>query len=193
MINHAEPEPTSLRHLYQRFAEWCSPTTSFEFEVAHPTDECAERLRRSQSTGFQSWFSGSVIKTEVVPDGDSNYQFTFWRTQNKTKLKAEGFLTDNGEGETLVEGEIRHPVDSWAILAFFAISVVIIFGFGMLALRSQALLGVLVCFPFAVIISVVGIAWNRGLMITAQRDGIGKIMSILVMDEQPAKKKKRML
>jgi hypothetical protein len=193
MIDHAEPNANSLRQLYERFAEWASPTTSFEFEVAHPIDDCAERLRQSKRTGFQSWFSGSVIETEVQPDGDGNYQFTFSRAQDKTKLKADGFLTNNGERETLVEGLIQHSTAAWVNFVFFVISVVVIFGFGMAALRSLPLLGVLICLPFAVIISAAGLAWNRSLMITAQRDGIGKIMSILVMDEQPAKKKKRMM
>src|SRR5688572_22801723 len=108
MLDHAGSNLDSLRHLYERLAEWASPTTSFEFEVAHPIDDCAERLRHSQRTGFQSWFSGSVIETEVQPDGDGNYQFTFSRAQEKSKLKADGFLTDNGQGETLVEGLIQH-------------------------------------------------------------------------------------
>ena len=108
MFDHAGPNLDSLRYQYERLAEWVSPTTSFEFEVAHPINECAERLHKSQRTGFLSWFSGSVIETVVSAFGDGKYQFTFSRAQDKTKLKAYGFLIDNGEGETLVEGVIRH-------------------------------------------------------------------------------------
>jgi hypothetical protein len=175
-----------------RLGEWLSPTTPFDFEVAHSVDECAERLRRSQRTGLRSWFSGYVMEVKVEGDGYGSYHFSLAQTRDKARLNATGFLTDNGEGATLVEGTIKHSIGPAVTLIFFVISVVIIVVFGFAAFKSVNLVSVMICMPFALLVSVAGLVLTRSSMLASQRDGIGAIMAALVMDEPSSKKKKRL-
>jgi hypothetical protein len=188
-----EPQVASLRQTINRLREWLSPTTSFDFEVAHPVEECAERLRRSQRTGLRSWLSGSGMEVKVEGDGYGSYHFSLTQTREKARLNATGFLTDNGESATLVEGKIRHSTGPGVALIFFVMSVVIIAAFGFAAFKSVNLVSVMICVPFAMLVSAAGLVLSRSSMLASQRDGIGTIMAALVMDEQPVKKKKRML
>jgi len=189
MSEAVEQELTALQYNIQRLEDWIAPSSSFEFEVSRPAEECAERLLHKERTGLKMLFSGITFEPDVIPDGEGGYHF-FVAQNGVDNLRARGLLIHTNARSTSVEGIIfpvlhRSFTDLGLLGLFFAIVA------GVLGALAHPLVGiVLALIVFLLTFPLVGYM-IRTYALTKQREFVSLITMALMLDAQIGQYKKK--